>query len=267
MIYITSILLAAASVQDSDPMDAQLKISSEAPASKFSLGKDRIQQVRSAYENGKYNQFLTEMDLAYAKADLKELMSLRADQLPSNFNEELEQKLSAIQKKKGEELLQQVTEDDQSLFSQRVRSLASSPVTETEEKALSKLHSIIALKPNKGKNVDENTLIDIDLEYEYKIELAHTEDSERSLNRQMALRMEKLDKMAQAAKHFEDKELKNAVEIAKKSLDARLARNLDGAELTKTFRKTEVDEQQARVHLIIKDYQAQFSDLIKEIGQ
>ena len=237
--------------------------------SNYKLGKDVVAGVRSGYENGKYNQFMFDMDEAYNKADLKDLVQLRENGSNKDIPEEWEKQFSDLQRQKNSELLKALSEKDDSLFASKVRSLAANILTPEQEKAISKVNTFIAMAPNTGLNVDENTLIDIDLEYEYKLsqalipEPSKTPQEKQAL--QIALRMEKMDKMLQASKHFEDKSLKQAVIVAHATLDARLARNLDGKDLNILAKEKAKNKNQETVYSILRSYQGQFSDLIKEL--
>lgn len=266
MSYISTFL--AAILLGTAPLAAasENKPSSELVESNFKLGKDVVASVRSGYENGKYNQFMFDMDEAYNKADLKDLIKLREDGSGKEIPEEWEQQFSDLQRQKNSELLTALKENDDSLFATKVRSLASNILTPEQEKAISRVNTFIAMAPNSGKNVDENTLIDIDLEYEYKLSYAMQDSNltpEERQAQQIALRMEKMDKMLQASKNFEDKILKQAVTIAHGTLDARLARNLDGADLNANAKKKSENKDQEIVYSILRSYQGQFSDLIK----
>ncbi len=228
--------------------------------SNFKLGREIVSQVRSDYENGKYNEFLAEMDESYRKADLKEFIQMRSKGVPEDFQQTWEKRFSDLQKQKNLALSNAVSDDDNSVFSEKVRSLSAN-LTPEQEKALSKLNSFISMMPNTGRNADENKLIDIDMEYEYKLL-----EADNTQERQIALRMEKMDKMVEASKNFEDQSLKQAVGIAAATLDVRLARNLDGADLNRMAKQNRANsEQEKTVFAIMKEYQGQFSNLMKEL--
>lgn len=233
------------------------------------LGKDTVSSVRSAYESGQYTLFLKEMDESYKTADLKGLIEMRSKQVPLEFQEEWSEKFLTLQKEKNQELLAALSEKDDSLFAEKVRSLAA-VLTPEQEKALSRLNSFISMAPNSGANADENALIQIDLEYEYKLlhaDLPTTDvSSQERLSQSLALRMEKMDKMVKAAKNFQDLQLKQAVGIASDTLDVRLARNLDGKDLNALVKsKAPVGAREEKVVEILSFYQGKFSDLMKEI--
>lgn len=226
--------------------------------SNFKLGGEVVSQVRSDYENGKYNEFLAEMDESCQKADLKEFIQMRSKGAPEDFQQTWEKRFSDLQKQRNQALSNAVFGDDNSIFSEKVLSLSGNRLTPEQEKALSKLNSFISMMPNTGRNTDENKLIDIDVEYEYKLSEAG------NTQRQIALRMDKMDKIMQVSKNFEDQFLKQAVGIAAATLDARLARNLDGADLNRMAKQNSPNNEQEKiVFTIIQEYQGQFSDLMK----
>ena len=248
------------------------EIKTEQTQFKSTLGKEKISALRAAYENGEYDAFLKEMDNSYKQADLSGLIEMRQKPLPADYYTHWEDQFLALQKQKNQELLAALPDNDNSLFAQKVRSLAGQIYTPEQEKSVMRLGSFIAKAPNTGANSDENKLIDIDLEYEYKLIHAAmpTEDTspEQRSDRAIVLRMEKMDKMVKSIKNFHDLSLKQAVGIASAYFDASLARNLDGADLNKLV-KSKVkpsNETEERIFAILTSYQGQFSDLMKQLN-
>ncbi len=243
----------------------------ESVASSIKLGKETVSSVRSGYENGIYNEFLTEMDAVYKEGDLGGLLQMRQKEVPATFQEKWEEKFLDLQKERNDQLLSIISDKDDTVFAKKVRSLAANLLTPEQEKALSKLNGFIAMAPGSGANEDENTLIDIDLEYEYKLLHAGYPTSDVSPEKrgayQLALRMEKMDKMVAASKNFEDASLKQAVGIAAASLDERLARNLDGVDLNRLLKAKAKPSNatEEAVYSVLSSYQAKFTDLMKQI--
>ena len=232
--------------------------------SKDRLGKEVVAAIRSDYENGKFNGYLLEMEEAYSKADLKELMEARAQGSIEDVPEDWERRFSDLRRERNKNLIQSLSEDDRSLFASKVRSVAIDLLSSEQEEAVSKVNSLISMAPNNGKNVDENVLIDIDMEYEYRLLKGELLDPKTKESKQIALRMEKMDKMLTASKSFENPILKKAVATAHATLDARLARNLDGADLHALSKKKPQNESQELVFSILKSYQGQFSDIYRK---
>lgn len=247
----------------------------EQTQSNFQLGKETVSAIRAAYEKGEYAAFLEEMNASYEQAvaekELEGLIQMREKDVPVDFQEKWEQKFSDLQKQKNRELMALISDKDDSLFAQKVRSLAANVSTPEQEKAISRLNSFIAMAPSTGKSDDENKLITIDLEYEYKILHAAALLSDASLQerqaQQIALRMEKMDKMVAASKTFQDHALKQAVGLAAANFDARLARNLDGADLNALVKNNAkpANELEEKVIALLSSYQGQFSDLMKQV--
>lgn len=239
----------------------------------FNLGKEKVSSVRKAYKKGEYTKFLKAMDDSYKGADLSGLAQMRQKDVPPAFQAQWEAKFSGLQKQRNQELLAAVSDKDSSAFASKVRSLASDVSTEPQEKAVAKLNSLIAMAPDAGANVDENALIAIDLEYEYKILHAQMPLSdvspEQMKDNQLALRMEKMDKMVEASKNFQDHSLKQAVGLAAANIDDRLARNIDGMDLNNLVRNQAApsNDSEEKVFSIISSYQSQFGDLMKEIDK
>ena len=213
------------------------------------------------------------MDVSYKNADLTNLTQMRGQEMPPQLEAEWEQRLNDLRMQKNNALLGAISDEDDSVFAEKVRSVAANLTTPDQEIALSRLHSFLAMAPGTGANADENRLIDIDVEYEYKLLHAELPMSEVSLQeiqqQQVALRMEKMDKMVEASKSFQDASLKTAVGIASQSLDQRLARNLDGADLNALVKgkAKPSNESEEKVYTTLLLYQGKFSDLMKEIDQ
>lgn len=258
-----------ASAQGAEPKTEQIQKNSQ-------LGKETLAALRAAYEKGEYKDFLEEMDASYKEAlsenELEGLIQMRQKQIPADFEESWEQRFLDLQKQKNRELLSALSDQDDSLFAEKVRSLAATLSTPEQEKAISRLNTLLQMAPNTGKNSDENKLIDIDLEYEYKllhagVPMSDTAPQEQQAQ-QLVLRMEKMKKMVEAAKGFHDHDLKQAVGLAAANLDPRLARNLDGADLNALL-KSKVkpsNELEEKVFSILASYQGQFSDLMKDLA-
>lgn len=228
------------------------------------LGKQTVTEVRGQYQSGTYSDFLSSLDSSYKEADLTDLIAMRGGEISEEKYEQLEKEILALQNEKNQELLQLISDEDTSTFAEKVRSVASTITTPEQEKAIHRINSLISMQPGAGKNQDENTLINIDVEYEYKLLHAKTDNSLNGNAERLALRMEKMDKMVAASKKFEDTSLKNAVAIYAATLDQRLARNLDGADLNLIVKgqvkASNSTEQQAAD--LIASYQEQISDLM-----
>ncbi|PIS02866.1 MAG: hypothetical protein COT85_02200 [Chlamydiae bacterium CG10_big_fil_rev_8_21_14_0_10_42_34] len=265
---LAALLCAAAPIGSVEMVDSKKSMSQADEQS----GKQVVSLVRKAYQNGDYNQFFKEMDGAFSHADLDGFIQMRAQDIPLEFQLKWEQRFTDLQELKNKDLLDALSSKDRSVFAEKVRSIASNISTPEQQKAISKLNSFITMAPNTGANEDENTLIKIDLEYEYKLYQSQFPTSDTSTQQrhyqQIALRMQKMDKMLEASKSFKDQFLKRAVLLASKNLDSRLARNLDGADLNalvkgKVKPTTELEE---KVYSIISSYQGQFNDLMKNLN-
>ncbi len=269
---LTAILCSASPIvtpQAAEPKTEQVR-------SNFVLGSETISSIRASYQKGAYKAFFGKMDGAYQEAKaangLDGLVQMRQKDVPEAFQEEWEKQFSELQAQKNQDLLGAISESDQSVFAKKVRSVASNPSTAEQEKAVSYMNNLVLKAPESGKNDEENRLIAIDLEYEYKLlhAVLPQEDlsSEKRQEYQIALRMEKMDKMVEAAKTFQNHDLKKIVGLAAANLDARLSRNLDGADLNARAMGSlkPSNEVEARVVSLLQSYQAQFNDLMKQIA-
>lgn len=269
---LTAILCSAAPLASVETQD----LKTEQAQSNFKLGRETVSAIRGSYEKGEYDSFLEEMEASYEQAvaenELEGLVQMRQKDIPADFQEKWEQQFSDLQKQKNQDLQSVLSDEDDSIFAEKVRSLTANLSTPEQEKAISRINNLVVMAPNSGKNDDENKLIDIDLKYEYKLLHAVLPMSDVSLQerqeQQIALRMEKMDKMVEASKTFQDHTLKQAVGLAAANFDARLARNLDGVDLNAFVKanakpSTELEE---KISSILISYQGQFSDLMKNIA-
>lgn len=267
---LTAILCASAPLASIDMREPKV----EQARSNFKLGKETVGAMRAAYEKGEYDAFLQEVEVSYQQAiaqnELDSLIQMRQKDVPVDFQEKWEKEFVALQQKKNAELLSALSDKDDSVFAQKVRSLAANLSTPEQEKAISKLNGFVSTAPGSGKSEDENKLIQIDLEYEYKILHAVSSDlsPQERQEQQLVLRMEKMDKMAEAAKTFQDHSLKQAVGLAAANFDARLSRNLDGADLNAYVKGNAkpANALEEKVVSILSSYHEQFSALMKTIA-
>lgn len=240
------------------------------------MGKETISALRQAYQKGEYDQFLKEMDEAYqtirSENQLSNLSDLRVAQLPElKDGDKWEETAAALREEKNQQLLNAISDEDSSVFAQKVRSAAAKLSTSDQEKALAQLSLFRLMAPNSGKTADENRMIDLDLEYEFKVlhmgrpVEGETSASQKRLN-QYVLQMEKSEKMAEAAKSFQDASLKQAVGLASSNLDERLAQNWDQMDLVFLARgKIKAsNEQEEKIASILSSYQAKFNDQFQQ---
>lgn len=220
------------------------------------LGKEAIAEIRKDYKQGKYDPFLKEIDASYEGVlEGEQLLGLAELRQGASLDLQWMDAFQTLQKEKNEQLLQVVSGQD-SLFAEKVRSVAT---PETESNLFLRVHQ---MAPGTGKNQDENTLIALDLEYEYKaIHLKNMPYDSKAYY--YALKMEQMDKTLLAAQVFEDESLKSEVLLFAQTLDSRLAKNWDQMDLralTLGNVKPE-DKAQERVLSVLKDTQEKMSSL------
>lgn len=234
----------------------------------FRLGKDAIAKIRNDYAQGRFDGFLKESHISFSQIQesgtLSDFAQMREE---AQLNPKWVDAVKLLQKEKNEELLQAVKGQD-SLFAEKVKSAAT--LNETQEEAFEKLSAFHHMVPGSGKNSDENALILLDLEYEYKAihlgvpgeDLAKAQELREQYH---ALKMEHMDKMLLASQSFSDESLKEAVVAMSKNLDDHLARNWDRMDLLMLAkgRVKPVDSTQTSVVSILKDSQQKLSDLAK----
>lgn len=265
---ILSSLLCAVS-----PMAADVAQSpkSEKVATQFQTGAASVEKIRMAYENGDYDSFLKGLDASFQKAqkenELQGLAEMRKTNLALNDEAKWNELSTKLQNEKNQELLNAIADKD-TPFAEKVRNLATAALTPEQEIAFDELAKYRHIALQTGKNDDENALIALDLEYEYKAlqldsPLIQGQSVENRREKQLALGMERMDRLNAASQQFSDDSLKQTVQLASSGLDARLAQKWDAADLN-AFAKGKnkpASREEEKVVSILLTYQEKFRDL------
>lgn len=234
------------------------------------LGSVAISDIRQGCENGDYDLFLKELDDSYQSAKRKNQLTQLSEMRegPSVDWKKWDDQVRQLQEQKGKELIAAVQDENDSLFKEKVLSTATSLTTPEQDEALFRIATLRQMAPNTGLNEDENKLIDLDLEYEYKslhISMPGKSSADQK-EKQMILRMEKAQKMVDLSQSFQDSSLKEAVGFYVQDLDARLAQIWDTIDLNGFVQGKEKPANRAeeKVVSILSQYQEKFSDLAKQ---
>jgi hypothetical protein len=234
------------------------------------LGSFAIAEIRKGYEKGDYDPFLKELDDSYQavreKNQLTQLIEMRQG-LSSDW-EKWDDQARRLQEQKGKELIVAVEDEQSSLFRDKVLSVAHSRDNPEQEAALYHIATLRQMAPGTGVNSDENRLIDLDLEYEYKsLQISMPGKSGLDLKeKQMVLRLDKAKKMVDLSMTFQDASLKDEVSLYVQDLDQRLAQTWDMIDLN-TFvqgKEKPSNRTEEKVSFILKQYQEKFSDLARQ---
>lgn len=223
------------------------------------LGSENIARIRRDYESGRYQDFLREMDHAFDEAIDKEYI-LGLGQLRRG-SVDLNNWFNGVNEIKNETnfALNQAVAGLENRFASKVRNVA------TRDNQENLFIPYRQMQPGTGKNGDENALITLDLEYEYKA--IHLDQSKIGLPDELSakelhyvLKMEQMDKILLASQTFEDEALKGSIEQFAQDLDARLARHWDLMDLRNL---NSADPIEIRVSSILKNH----SDKIQEFAR
>lgn len=226
-----------------------------------SSGKEIIQQIRAEYNDGEYNELLRELDRAYEKAiDNEYILGLGKFRRGSPVDLQWLDAVKTIKKETNANLIQAVQSSD-SDFASIVRNVAT---TDDLENLFLNFHQ---MQPGMGKNSDENALIDLDLEYEYKAIRVDRPGIETPNKKELhyALKMEQMDKILLVSQGFTDIALKNAIQQFAENIDARLARHADLIDLKSLAKgNTFADSKEEKVATILKEHQEKIQELTKK---
>jgi len=235
-----------------------------------SNGQEAIRLIRISYEEGEYDAFLAESDKTYREVkENGEFSQFAIGRFNSDFKwSDWDKRANALLDEKREALLEAIENQENSPFVNKVHSLALDLPDEEKREALSKISSFRFMAPGTGKTQDENTLIDLDLEYEYKaLHLYHPEpSSEERREKLAALKMEHLEKMNAALAHFEDAELKKTVDLFSNGFDERLGTSWDSLDLSELIngKRKPANAIEEKVSQVLEHYLDKFKDLGNE---
>jgi len=232
-------------------------------------GADAIASIRKAYNEGQYREAFKELDDSYREIQEKEgLSALKEMRIGSSSpQKEWEELLKGTLAERNAALRSVVNDAlDRKLADKVISAIASrGSAVEDSLSCLAKLHT---QAPGAGKNDDENRIIAIDFEYEYKalhldMPLILGQKGESLKEKQLALKMEMFDKMLAASKEFKDDALKQAIEIVHANLDTLLQQNWDMADLHKLINKPDANALEENIANVLTKYREKFSDLSK----
>lgn len=205
--------------------ESQERSLERAPQENIILGRDAVEQVRKDYEAGLYDSFLADETANFEEVKvsgaLKEFAALRG----------LSEK-SSVQEKQIEDLVEKIDPQD-TLFVEKLRFVKGESFTEEEHQSFKRLKGLRNLLPGEGKTELENKLIDLDVEYEYKMVHVSSTSKENVRKKLAALHMEHIDKMTLLAKAFQEDSLEKTVEVYRSSMDKRLSLAWDESDLAK----------------------------------
>ncbi len=233
-------------------------------------GKEALSEIRQTYDKGGYAEFLKELDDSYkALKESGQLDGLAEMRLGSSPKwQEFEARVETLQNERNQELLDAIDTQKKTPFIEKVISATANLFDEEQRQAIDRIANLRGMAPGTGKNSDENRLIDLDLEYEYKslhIDLPGGVGIGRR-EMQCALKMEQLDKMHAASSDFEDDSLNETVALFAERFDERLAQNWDIYDLNALAagKKKPLDALEDKVASILTRYQEKFSDHWRE---
>lgn len=203
-------------------------------------GDEAISKIRASYEKGEYKEFLKAVDDRYQQDLLEGKVDLLAAKRPGLSKElqQWEEKEKILQEKRDQELIQLLSsfpiQETSSLLAKKVLFAASKRQNPIQEGAIHKMALYRQMPLNSGRSHDENLIIAIDLEYEYKaihLDLPDGASFFEKRAKQCALKMEKLDCLKDISRQVQDERLKESLDQYIQTFDQRLAQSWDMADL------------------------------------
>ena len=277
-------LILAALLCSTSPLLAEERLSEsvsvQVQESKLSLGTEFVQAVRAQYANGDYFEFLQQMHNDYLKSkennSLDGLIEIRKEDalIAASYDQKDVAHWNAMaqswMQERNKDLIKATQDQEGLVVAQKVQSIVRENDSK-EDQAASYLFDLRKLSPGEGRNADENRLIDLNLELEYKqIHLnAPTLNGESVLahhEKQLALQMEYMDQLLLISQDFQDQDAKAKIALVANGFDARYAKSVDLRDLNDLARGkiTASNETEKKVASIMSSYAGKFTDLVKE---
>jgi hypothetical protein len=268
--FILASVFCAGTPATAQPTEIASSAVVQSASNQFLIGRDVVKSIRAEYKAGTYTEFLSEMDRDYKHAkkanDLEGLIEIRKESASAKIHPEFAKYYRAIQDSKNKELIKLSETDMSSPFSSKLLS-ATQSIADMD----SHLAALNFKAPGTGATSDENTLIDISLEYYYKAIHLDSASAKSSIadrkEKHMALEVEKMDKMLAASKSFTDKNLKQAVEDSAAILDARMARSYDMSDLLalSNGKIKPTNQMEEKAATVVSTSQGQLSELHRHL--
>lgn len=236
-------------------------------------GGERVALLREQYQQGKFNSLLVKLEADYVallkSGRVKEFAEMRqvpdADQQLQGLAQQFEKRAAALLKKRNDELKALCTGREQEIAIRRVQSLTA-PLDETQSEAMHYLAALRFKTPEQAASSEERILIEIDLAHEFKsvhLDVHHPGDKTDLLEQQIALNMEKMDKMRRAAETFNDSALRAKVLLAVQAFDAWQSKSLDLRELLAAAKRPS-NELERKIGAVLSSYKAKHDDLYQQ---
>jgi hypothetical protein len=227
---------------------------------KNSLGKDAILQIRTDFQNGRYDDFLKTVDASYQEVvENKQILEFAKMRDETPLSRETIEKIHQLQIERAEKI-SQIIGTEESLFVQKVRSaLLNSFVIEGEE-FFAQLHQ---MPLGSGASSDENALIALDVEYDYKVTHVISTNPDVSRDMLVALKMEQIDKMVLLALSFKDESLKQLVENMRDHFDYKLVQSWDFIDMYAMLRAEPLDagSLEGKIAAILQEHQERLAEM------
>ena len=188
-----------------------------------------VDEVVQEFNEGKYRSFLSRLDKQWAKDRTEFQMNSLLDErkkvasLPSKNPKEAESYAKAseiILKERDQALIELCMNSPASPESTSIKNMIFLTLSADQRKSLDYLYSLKLMFKGDGKTPLENELINLDVEYWLKSRsldvatLEQKESLETSLKKQLALDLEKLEKMKDAALKDPDSAAGHAILVA-----------------------------------------------------
>ncbi len=235
-------------------------------ATEHQTGTDSVRSVRNGYERGAYAPILKELDDDYRqhKDQLDGLIQTRPGLTAAT---ETPSEVAALLQERNAQLREAIAGQPNQIVSHQVQALLESPLTESQLDAWNRFATYRLLPPGTAATAEENQLVDLDLEYEYKalhLELIAPEGANKA-EIGLALAMEHLEKIGLVAANFEDVDLKQAASHLAASFDSLQAQAADRSALRDLAlgKRPPANEIEAKVASILVAFETQRADLYR----
>jgi len=206
-----------------------------------SPGNSIVMEVESAYKEGKYDQFLRDLHTHFQNAGragaLRGIFESAKIAMKHQSAEAIEKRknaLNELDKKRNDLLLGAIAKDPESDIAKRVHSVVFYSIDPKCEAILQELDQLKYMIPETAAATIDNKISALETEYYIKSLLLDVgslhgkkSSSEEIAKKKIALALEKLDKMEEAAKDYGDKDWEEKIQIAKSGFRTERAFRVD----------------------------------------
>ncbi|MBS0629496.1 MAG: hypothetical protein JSS30_04640 [Verrucomicrobia bacterium] len=208
-------------------------------------GQQIVAEVEATYQKGEYEIFLEQLDEQYQRAGkagvLRGVFESAKAVMPVSATvkdqKEYRSELAKLDKERNEQLLDAIGNNKDSAIGQKIEEISSYKISQEQIEVLAELDTLKYQVPQDTKATIDNKIAALEVEFYIKsllLDIASQKSgsSAEELNKKkIALALQKLDRMEEAAKDYDDEIWMKKIALAKEGFRADKAYKMDVAVL------------------------------------